>query len=485
MSPTEVDAPRRDIAVVDLDGTLVATDTLWESVFRLLRQRPASAFQMPAWLAAGKARFKARIAEETVPDAAKLPYRAEVLRRLQLRREAGSEIVLATASHEKVARSVASHLGLFDRVLASDSTTNLSGKAKLAAIEEIAEGRPFDYVGNASTDVPIWARSRTAIAVAPSRSALDGLRGLGKEAEIWVPRAKTRRPALSATRPHQWAKNTLVFVPLALAHDFSDATSLARVFVAFLTFCAVASATYLLNDILDIEADRAHPEKRRRPIASGDLSILRASQLAGLLLIGGFSLSAIALPADSTAMLAIYFALTSAYSLWLKERLFLDVMLLAGLYTQRVLAGGVAAPVDVSTWLLAFSLFFFLGLAFIKRYVELIQLDPQANNPLAGRAYRASDRGLIEVMGIASGYVSVLVLGLYVSSEAVTQLYARPELLWLVSPVMLFWISRMWFLALRGRLPSDPVLFATTDRTSYFCGALILVVGGIASGAGP
>ena len=485
MSATEAGAPRRDLVVVDLDGTLIATDTLWESLFRLLRKRPGAVFQVPAWLAAGKARFKERIAEEVVPDPTHLPYRSEVVRRLQLRKEAGSEIVLATASHERVAQPIASHLALFDRVLASNSTTNLSGKAKLAAIEEIAEGRPFDYVGNASADVPIWARSRTAIAVAPSRGAARGLRRLGKAAETWVPRAKLRGPALSAIRPHQWAKNTLVFAPLALAHDFSDAASLARVFVAFLTFCAVASATYLLNDVLDIESDRSHPEKRRRPIASGELSIPRATQLAGLLVIGGFALSAIALSPASTAMLAIYFALTSAYSLWLKERLFLDVMLLAGLYTQRVLAGGVAAPVDVSTWLLAFSLFFFLGLALIKRYVELIQLDPQANASLAGRAYRPSDRSLIEVMGIASGYVSVLVLGLYVSSEAVSQLYARPELLWLVSPIMLFWISRMWFLALRGRLPSDPVLFATTDRTSYFCGALIFVVGGIASGAGP
>ena len=287
--------------------------------------------------------------------------------------------------------------------------------------------------------------------------------------------------ALKALRPHQWVKNSLVFAPALLAHDVANPSRLADTAIAFACFCAVASGTYLVNDMLDVEADRKHPRKRHRPFAAGTLKTSTGIVMATLLVCGGFAASSQLLPGLFTAMLGIYFGLTTLYSIFLKEQLFLDVLLLAALYTLRVLAGGVAAAVPISPWLLAFSVFFFLSLAFVKRYVELLGAQATDSGDLARRAYRVDDLGLVETMGISSGYISVLVLGLYISSEDVTRLYASPALLWLVTPVMLYWVSRVWFLARRGSLHDDPVLFAATDPRSYICGVLIVAIGAISA----
>jgi 4-hydroxybenzoate polyprenyltransferase/phosphoserine phosphatase len=467
--------------VVDLDGTLVATDTLWESLLLLLRKRPLAALAAPLWALRGRAHFKARVAAEVCPDARTLPYREAVLERIHALRASGAETWLATAANEVVANAVAGHLDCFDEVIASDAHSNRRGESKLAAVTRAAGDRPFLYVGNAVADLPLWERASEAACVAASPGARRGLSQRDIQADVWVPSERGANAWLRSLRPHQWSKNALLFAPLALAHDVTDTDALVRVAIAFVCFCAVASATYLLNDLLDLESDRVHPSNRQRPLAAGDLAIPAALATAASLAVAGFALSACLLGAATTWMLAIYLALTTAYSLWLKEKLFIDVLLLAGLYTQRVLTGAVAAPVEASTWLLAFSLFFFLGLALVKRYVELLQIREESSGRNARRAYRVSDISLIETMGLASGYVSILVLGLYVSSESVTRLYARPEALWLISPLMLFWISRMWFLARRGQLDADPVLFATTDRASYLCGLCILAIGLLAS----
>jgi 4-hydroxybenzoate polyprenyltransferase len=285
------------------------------------------------------------------------------------------------------------------------------------------------------------------------------------------------------------SKNALLFAPIALAHDLGNSQRLAAVVVAFAAFCAVASLGYLVNDLLDIEADRRHASKRNRPFALGTLGIPQGVALCAGLLCFGAGASALALPWAFTGMLALYLCLTLSYTFYFKEKLFLDTLMLASFYTLRVLAGGVATQIPVSEWLLAFAVFFFLSLALVKRYAELIAAARSAHadgesEKLARRAYQLGDTGLVETMGITSGYVSVLVLGLYVSSESVARFYSSPDLLWLISPLMLFWISRIWFLARRGQLPHDPVLFAATDRTSYLTGALVILVGVLAAVVG-
>ncbi|MBW2698448.1 MAG: UbiA family prenyltransferase, partial [Deltaproteobacteria bacterium] len=281
---------------------------------------------------------------------------------------------------------------------------------------------------------------------------------------------------LGELRPHQWAKNALLFAQLLLAHQLAAPGRLRAVIVAFVSFCAIASAGYVVNDLVDVDADRRHPTKRLRPIATGALPMPIALALIAGLLASGFAMSLSFVSLAATGMLAAYLALTLCYSFYFKRQLLLDVLVLAGLYTHRVLTGGVAAEVPVSPWLLAFSTFFFLSLALVKRYVELLEARELEREHIERRAYQVADLGLVETMGLSCGYIAVLVLCLFVSSDDVSRLYSAPVLLWLMCPVMLYWISRIWFLARRGELHDDPVLFATRDRISFVCGVLVLAV---------
>lgn len=277
---------------------------------------------------------------------------------------------------------------------------------------------------------------------------------------------------LRALRAHQWVKNLLVFVPLLMAHRVFDVGALRAAALAFAAWSLCASGVYLLNDLLDLAADRAHPTKRARPLAAGAISRRTVYFLAPALVLAGLAAAFLLLPAGFGLMLALYLALTTIYSAWLKRLALVDVMVLAGLYTLRVLSGGYATGVPVSPWLLAFSMFLFLSLAFVKRYTEL-----RANGGGAGfsrRGYTRDDMELLKSFGAASGYLSVLVLALYINqSREVTQLYRRPELLWLAGPCLLYWVTRVWLLAHRGELHEDPVVFTVRDPASYLVGALI------------
>jgi 4-hydroxybenzoate polyprenyltransferase/phosphoserine phosphatase len=471
-SPPETDAAELPL-YVDLDGTLIESDMLWESIARLLREQPLSMLLLPIWLLGGKAAFKARIAERARPDPRLLPYRPEVLQRIEAARAAGRRTVLASASHVRLTGDVAEHLQLFDAVLATDGETNVAGERKLMLIREDCDGATFEYMGNSIVDLEIWREAGIVTAVAPTPGAARGLAKEDIRHDVLVDAPPLLPELLRSLRPHQWVKNALLFAPILLAHQLANMQRLTGVLVAFAGFCAVASAGYVLNDLVDIEADRTHRSKRRRPIASGRLPIPNALGLLVVLLVaaalaGSFSTR------ETAMMLGGYLGLTLAYTFYFKQQLILDVVLLAGLYTFRVLAGGVAADVAVSPWLLAFSAFFFLSLALVKRYIELLG-DRNADQPsLNRRAYRVDDISLVETMGLACAYISVLVLCLFVSSEDVTVLYDSPALLWLMCPVMFYWISRIWFLAHRGELDDDPVLFATTDPSSWVSGALVL-----------
>lgn len=473
-APDEAEGAEAPPLCVDLDGTLLRTDTLWECLFRLARERPLELLRVPFWIGGGRARFKRSLAERIRFPAESLPYREEVLALLREERARGRRLVLATAAHESIAHAVADHTGVFDAVIASDGRRNLKGEAKREAI--LAElGPAYDYVGNSTADLPLWQGARRAYVADPRPGILS------RAAEVCEPRPlqgeprRTLRAVLRALRPHQWSKNVLLLAPVLLAHRVDEPFIWLQALAAVLAFSLVASAGYVVNDLLDLEGDRRHPRKKSRPFASGALPVQAGLLLFVGLVSAGAALSLAWLNLPFLGMLAAYLALTLSYSLYFKRKLFVDVLILAGLYTHRVLAGGIAAEVAVSEWMLAFSIFIFLSLAFAKRYTELRDLP--VGGSLSGRNYRAEDLGLIESLGPTCGYLAVLVFALYIRSEDAMGLYARPDLLWAICPLLLLWISRVWFLAVRGELSDDPVLFAIRDRVSYAVGALVAAVG--------
>ncbi len=468
---------------VDMDGTLLATDALWELFVRLVKSEPVLLLQVPLWLMRGKAFFKRKLASHISLNPALLPYHEPVIAFLTRERQKGREIILATASDQQVAESVARYVGLFTAVLASDGTVNLAGHAKLSAIQQHANGVAFDYVGNSRTDLAIWEHASRAILVQPSRSTLRKAGQTSSIDAVLCPRPPFLSVFLRTLRVHQWSKNALLVVPLLLAHKVSDPARLISAMLAFIAFSLAASGVYIVNDLLDLENDRQHPTKRSRPLAAGLLPIPFAIATAALAIVLSFGIAGVLLPPLFVGMLLLYQVTTMAYSFVLKRIAVLDVFVLAGLYTMRVLAGAVAVDVPASPWFLAFSTFLFLSLALVKRYAEL-QLAEQNGGTegfLAARGYQPGDLDLLSSVGTASGYVAVAVFALYINSSDVHVLYRRPAVLWLIAPLILYWITRVWLLAHRGRMHSDPVVFAFTDRTSYVLAALVAMLLVVAS----
>ncbi len=467
-------ASRRPLCV-DLDGTLVKSDTLVDSLLALVRTRPRAALRIPGWILGGKANLKAQVASSVALDVAHLPYNRALLDYLQQQRSEGRKLYLTTGADVRIARRVAAYLGIFEEVLASDGSLNLTGGNKLHSLQARFPQQGFDYVGNASPDLPLLAAAHDAMIANPDLRLQSSLRSRG----ITVSHTFEDRPAiqktfLKAIRAHQWAKNTLLFVPMLLGHVATLHNTLVAA-LAFLSFSLVASSTYIMNDLLDIEADRRHPRKRYRPFASGNLSAA-----AGLLIVIVFLLAAAVgsrfLPLPFTAWLALYFVSTLAYSLSFKKLVLVDVIILSGLYTLRILAGGAATSVPISPWLTAFAIFLFLSLSMVKRFSELQTTRASGTTPSNGRGYQLGDIEQLRSFGTASGYASVVVLALYISSPMVMTLYRHPERVWLMTPLLILWISRVWLLASRGELDEDPVVFALTDRTSLVIGALTVFI---------
>jgi 4-hydroxybenzoate polyprenyltransferase len=461
--------------VVDLDGTVLRSDLLYESTFKLLQGAPWLGLALPLWLAEGKAALKRRIALRAKVDIGSLPFDAAVIEWLQSQRAAGRRLVLCTASDGLYAQQVAQHLGLFDDVMASDGSLNLSASRKAAALVARFGERGFDYAGNSRDDLPVWAVARRAVVVrAPPavRAALEGR----VEVEREFPRlAAGLRTWLRALRVHQWLKNLLLFLPLLGAHQIFNIALLPALLVAFLAFGLCASSVYLLNDLIDLDSDRRHPRKRKRPFAAGELSALAGAVASGVLAVLAFGLAAwVGWP--FVGWLAVYFALTLAYTFWLKRKVLVDALSLAGLYTLRIVAGGAAVGIAASFWLLAFSLFLFLSLAFVKRYSELRVVLEQGRDQAHGRGYWTDDLPLVQSLGIASAFSAVLVMALYINGESVQRLYRHPELMWLAVPILLYWISRIWVKTHRGLMHDDPVLFAVRDPVSLVSGAAFVVV---------
>jgi 4-hydroxybenzoate polyprenyltransferase/phosphoserine phosphatase len=459
---------------VDLDGTLIRSDVLLESFVLLIKRNPLYLLLVPFWLLRGKAALKAQIAARVKLNPAALPYEADLLDWLRSERAAGRSIWLCTATNKTFAQDIASHLGLFDGVLASDHESNLAGEAKAAQLVQRFGDRGFDYCGNERRDLAIWRRARGAIVVNAGSQLERQAAKLTELARTFPVRSRPLRAAIRALRPHQWAKNALILVPLLAAHRLSDPGAVLEGLLAFVAFSLCASSVYLLNDLLDLEADRAHPRKSKRPFAAGDLSLLTGLLLAPCLLGGAIAIAAF-LPQKFWLVLATYYTLTCAYSFGLKGLVIVDALALAGLYTLRIIAGAAAVSVPLSFWLLLFSVFLFLSLAFVKRFAELENLRRRQRLRAAGRGYHIEDLSLLQSLGTASGYLSVLVLALYINSPDIQALYSRPKVVWSLCVLMLYWISRVWMTAQRGEMHDDPVVFALKDRQSLAVGALAAI----------
>ena len=462
----------KNILVVDLDGTLVKTDMFFETAWSVLSNDFKAAFRAIKYIFSGRASLKQHLAAHAQVDPAHLPYNQTVLEFIRDWREADGRVALVTASDRVVAEAIAGHIGLFDEVHASHGERNLKGPIKAEFLVERFGAGNFDYMGDARADLAVWKEAERAITVnAPAslKRAVEAISTntahLGSQNINWKSYAK-------ALRPHQWLKNILIFLPIIAAHDTSSDSLLATL-VAFISFSLVASSVYVLNDLLDLSADRVHPRKCNRPLASGDIPLSHGSFMAPGLLILGLLTSLAVGRVEFIGIILAYYVLTTAYSLTLKRRLVIDICTLAGLYTFRVLAGGAAAGLPLSVWMLAFSIFVFLSLAAVKRQAELVDGMASGRENISGRAYRVEDLPVVATMAIASGYISVLVMALYINSPAVQNQYGYPQLLWGVCPILLYWISRMVMIAHRGWMDDDPIIFAARDRVSRICGLLI------------
>jgi len=458
---------------VDLDGTLVKSDTLLDGLCLFARRQPLQIWRLPLWLAGGRARLKLEIAQRAPLDPSRLPYNVELLHYLQAQRRAGRQIYLATGADGGLAQRVATHLGIFDGVLASDSATNLTRSKKLHRLKD--RFGAFDYIGNSEADLSLLANARIAMIANPTAGLRAALR-LRKipVSRTFVDRRPTARTLLKAIRIHQWAKNILLFAPLLFSHKVT-AGSVVALIEAFFCFSFMASANYLVNDMLDIENDRRHPSKRLRPFASGDLSVSGGLGIALLLLVASLSLLPL-LPRAFAMWIAIYIASTMAYSLYLKSIAVVDVLLLSALYTLRMLAGGAATATEITPWLAGFSSFLFLSLAMVKRFSELENLRERGTSANLGRGYLVSDLEQIRAFGTSSAYAAVLVFSIYIARPDVTALYRHSARLWLIVPLLLYWLTRVWLLASRGELDEDPVVFAMRDRVSLAVGVFVLIV---------
>ena len=463
----QISAPRDSVPLfVDLDGTLIKTDLLIESTFFLLKKQPWMLLAMLYWLAFGKARLKEEIAIRSALDFSVLPLQKEFVEFLHNEAKNGRTLYLATASDRRLAEPVAKRLGIFKQVLASDGQHNLKGKHKLEAILICCNDSAFDYAGNERVDLAIWAKARRAIVVNPDIGVIAAVKKQGYEVQqLFDDRPPKAKTWIRALRIHQWAKNVLLGVPILTAHAFTF-PAIAEIAAAFTAFGLVASATYLLNDLLDLVADRHHPRKCKRPFAAGDIGL--ASGILGMIVVfvAGFGL-AVQLSDHFLFTLLAYLGLTISYSFYFKRIVLIDVLLLASLYTIRIVAGAYAIEVPLSSWLLGFSMFIFLSLALVKRCTELMAMQRLSRETMKGRGYQVSDYSMLGAMGVAAGYISILVLALFISSPESVSKYTYPVLLWLLCPLMAYWVSRLWLKTSRGEMHDDPLIFSLKDQASW------------------
>lgn len=469
---------RNDINIplcVDLDGTLLKTDLLYESAIYLLKKNFFYIFLIPFWLLKGRYYLKFKLLEYVSPTIISMPYNESVLNFVKKEKVKGRKIVMVTATAQHLAEKVADFLGLFDEVIGSKDGINLLGPNKANHLINRFGDNKFDYIGDSFKDLVVWRHSRFALVVTDNPKLIESAKKVSDVSELFFEQKNSLKVILKQIRVHQWVKNILIFLPALLGHktglaDYGNAVW------GFFAFSFIASAIYVINDLADIESDRNHPNKRNRPAASGQIKLLTCLKLIPLLLAGGFLISILALDTNFTLILIVYTIITVLYSFKLKKMYLLDIMTLSLLYTVRLVAGGIASGTEISTWLFSFSLFIFLSLGAMKRYTELKGLIDANKTKTRGRDYYVEDIPLISTIGISAGIVSTLVFTLYIDNPDVLQLYNSPFYLYLITPVVLYWILRMWFIAHRGLMDDDPIVFGLKDKASYAVALVILII---------
>jgi 4-hydroxybenzoate polyprenyltransferase/phosphoserine phosphatase len=467
--------------VVDLDGTLVRTDTLQEALLGLVRNNPGDTLHLLGWLRAGRAHLKEQLAKRSDLGVHTLPLNNELVTWLHDQKATGRRIVLATGADSSIAIGIAQRLGIFDEIFSSDGTHNFTGAKKAVALQTRFGDKGFDYVGDSQKDLPVWQHARQAILVNATRSVAKRASAVCEVTQVFPSPSRGPRVWVRMLRVHQWLKNLLLFTPFLAAHQTTNLPQLLHLGIAFMAFSIGASAVYLANDLLDLESDRRHPRKARRAFASGKVPLWVGALLAPTFLVIGIGLAAFVGTTFLQWLLA-YVAITGAYSLGLKRIAIIDCLVLAMLYTLRVIAGAAASNTPLSFWLLAFSIFLFLSLAFVKRYAELQSHILEGKDEAHGRGYMTSDAPIVQLLGVTSGFAAVLILALYLNSTAVHDLYKSPQMVWGAVPVMLYWVSWIWLKAHRGEMHDDPLIFAVREPESLIAGAIfaaILIVGAV------
>lgn len=458
---------------VDLDGTLIKTDILYESILLLIKRNFLYLFILPFWLIKGKANLKHKISKLVEINPQTLPYNIPFLNYLKDQKKLGRQIILATATTEKYASAIASYLGIFSQVIASTADQNVSGSTKLSYIRN--EPKQFSYAGNAVIDMLIFSHAQESIIVSPTYGLKKRMVRIDNITQVFESSNYKGSAILKAIRMHQWVKNSLLFVPLLMSQQFTNTQALLEVAIAFVSFSLLASATYIVNDLMDIPHDREHIRKRNRPIASGNLAIPTAILIAFILFIGSLVI-AININISFVFGLLFYLLLTLTYSFKLKKYILVDTISLALLYTTRIFIGALVINITLSVWLIAFSMFMFLSLALVKRCSELQTLNIEKKTRTSGRGYAVSDSHILASMGICSGFISVLVIVLYFNDTQSISHYSHPELLWLICPLLLYWIGRIWIKTFRDEMHDDPIVFAIKDTGSLLCIISILVI---------
>lgn len=450
--------------VVDLDGTLTVTDTLIESLIQVIKRSPLNLFMLVFMLMRGRAAFKAWVAMHSSINVSILPFRRDLVSFLETEKARGRRLILATAAHRSIADKVFAHFPFFDACVSTDGETNLKGVNKLAAIKRIA-GSDFVYAGDSAADLDVWREARGAVLVGASATVAKKAARLTQVERVFPREPSHPRVWLKALRVHQWLKNVLLFVPLLTAFSFFSVSDVLAVATAFLSFSMAASATYIANDLWDLETDRQHPRKRLRPFASGALSIPQGVAAAVLLLSSALVIAGL-VSKPFLMFLLLYVVVTTAYSFVLKTYMLLDVLVLSLLYTLRILAGTAALNLPTSQWLLAFSMFVFLSLALVKRCSELVGMKSETRRSSAGRDYHVDDLATLMPMGVGTAACSIVVFGLFIHSPETQARYLTPAMLWVTAFFLCYWLFRLWIKTGRGEMHDDPVVYAMVDRGS-------------------
>ncbi len=458
---------------MDLDGTLIKTDVLLESILLLLKRNPFYVFLIPLWLLKGRANLKQQLAQRVNIRCDLLPLNIEFFAYLQEQQQDGRDLILISASNQKPVREISSHFGFFIDAIGSDELTNLKAENKLLHILQLIPDKSFSYAGNSSADIPIWNEAREVIAVNCSLGPSSTEKAVRRfDASGALPMSLAKQ-FLKAMRPHQWLKNGLLFLPLLLSHQFNQTDLVLQTVVAFISFSLCASSVYFVNDMLDLDSDRQHQSKNNRPFACGELPLVYGFFGAPLLLLAAFLIASF-LPREFLTILLAYYVLTTLYSFFLKQFFLIDVLTLTSLYTLRIVAGSAAISVITTNWLLTFSFFMFSGLALLKRFTEISNLQNQGKTLIRGRAYSTANRKLLSTLGVISSIAAVFVYMFYIMAPETTALYSSPMLLWAVSPLLLYLLARIWQMAFEGKLDEDPLIFAVSDHQSQL---LVLLSG--------